>query len=162
LVAAEQRGAERRRERAETLLSACRRIGMTTAAIATEPFADELTSAGQARVPVAEGVGATAAALLGAAPLLQLLALELALARAIELAAEAVRDGVPVLGLCLGAQVLTEATGGQVRRSEPPEVGWHEVQTRPQARQDPLLTALPASFLAFQWHYYSCHPNDRA
>ncbi len=81
------------------------------------------------------------------------------LAHEIELAAEAIRDGVPAVGLCLGAQVLTDAAGGEVYRSEQPEIGWHEVETAPDARDDPLFAALPERFLAFQWHYYACRPG---
>jgi GMP synthase (glutamine-hydrolysing) len=82
------------------------------------------------------------------------------MAQEVELARQAVRDGVPTLGLCLGAQILTEATGGVVRRSQPPEIGWHEVEARPQAADDPVFSALPQRFLAFQWHYYACAPNS--
>ena len=38
----------------------------------------------------------------------------------------AIAAGVPTMGLCLGAQLLTEAAGGTVYRCEPPEVGWYE------------------------------------
>jgi GMP synthase-like glutamine amidotransferase len=84
------------------------------------------------------------------------------LAGEIELARTALRDGVPAVGLCLGAQILTEAGGGEVRRSQPAEIGWHEVAARPEARDDPLFSALPERFLAFQWHHYACIPGAGA
>ena len=46
------------------------------------------------------------------------------LAREIQLVREALVRGTPYMGLCLGAQVLTEAAGGTVYRSQPHEVGW--------------------------------------
>jgi GMP synthase (glutamine-hydrolysing) len=74
----------------------------------------------------------------------------------IDLLRGALRDGVPVIGLCLGAQLLTRAAGGTVHRSEPSEVGWVEVSTTAAATADPVLGDVPASFTAMQWHHYAC------
>ena len=41
---------------------------------------------------------------------------------------EALADGRPVLGVCLGAQLLAAAAGGQVHRARTPEIGWREVE----------------------------------
>ncbi len=41
----------------------------------------------------------------------------------------AVDAGVPVLGLCFGGQALAAGAGGRVVAAEPPEIGWHEVET---------------------------------
>ena len=60
------------------------------------------------------------------------------------------------MGLCLGAQLLTEAAGGTVYRCDPPEVGWFEVETGPEAAADPVMGALPPRFMAMQWHLYAC------
>jgi GMP synthase-like glutamine amidotransferase len=79
-----------------------------------------------------------------------------------ELLRAAVRDGVPTMGLCLGAQLLTQVAGGSVYRCEPAEVGWYEVETAPDAADDPVLAALPARFTAMQWHYYACEPAGPA
>ncbi len=76
----------------------------------------------------------------------------------IGLLSEALRDGVPVIGLCLGAQLLNRAAGGEAIPSRPPEVGWVEVSTTPAAAADPVLAAAPPSFPAMQWHYYACRP----
>jgi GMP synthase (glutamine-hydrolysing) len=80
----------------------------------------------------------------------------------IELVAEAIAGGTPYIGLCLGAQVLTEAAGGEVYRSQPHEVGWHEVELLPAAGDDPLFGGLPQRFRTMQWHYYACRPGDAA
>jgi GMP synthase (glutamine-hydrolysing) len=81
------------------------------------------------------------------------------LAREIQLVREALVRGTPYIGLCLGAQVLTEAAGGTVYRSEPHEVGWYEVELLPAAADDPLFAGLPGHFQAMQWHYYACRAN---
>ncbi len=79
------------------------------------------------------------------------------------LIAEAVDRSVPFIGLCLGAQLLTEATGGEVYRCEPHEIGWTPVELAPAAAGDPLFGGLPESFLAMQWHFYACRvPEDGA
>ena len=67
---------------------------------------------------------------------------------------ELVDRRVPVLGLCLGSQLLAQAAGAAPHRSEEGEVGWHGVELCPEAAGDPLLGSLPESFPAFEWHQY--------
>jgi GMP synthase (glutamine-hydrolysing) len=82
------------------------------------------------------------------------------LAREVEWIAEELRRGTPLLGVCLGSQLLARAAGAKVRRASEPEVGWLPVEvTRP---DDPLAGALPARFDAFQWHEYTHDLPDGA
>jgi GMP synthase-like glutamine amidotransferase len=59
---------------------------------------------------------------------------------------------VPVLGVCLGAQLLAQAVGGRVHRGAAPELGWYDVERTPASHGDPLFDALPARFTPFSWH----------
>lgn len=66
----------------------------------------------------------------------------------------AVERSVPVLGVCLGGQLLAVACGGRVERgSSGPELGVETVRLLPAAAQDPLLLDLPPRAAAVQWHY---------
>jgi len=60
--------------------------------------------------------------------------------------------GVPVLGLCLGAQLLAAALGGETGRMAAAEVGWKEVSVTPQGREDALLAGQPWKVRQFCWH----------
>jgi GMP synthase-like glutamine amidotransferase len=61
-------------------------------------------------------------------------------------------SGRPVLGICLGSQILARAWGGANLLGQAPEFGWQEVRRLPGSEADPLLSALPATFRSFQWH----------
>lgn len=66
--------------------------------------------------------------------------------------ARAVEAGVPVWGVCLGAQLLAAALGARVYTGDVPEVGVLDVQLTPAAQVDPVWSGLPQSFPALQWH----------
>lgn len=70
-----------------------------------------------------------------------------------ELIARSVADGVPTLGVCLGAQLLTLACGGTVERGAAGlEVGVQHVRPLPAAADDPLLGHLSGPAPAVQYH----------
>lgn len=67
---------------------------------------------------------------------------------------ELVERAVPLLGVCLGSQLLAAAAGGVARRARRPEIGWRRVEVTTEGAADPLLAPLAPSFEAFQWHSY--------
>jgi GMP synthase (glutamine-hydrolysing) len=75
------------------------------------------------------------------------------LADEIKLMRRVVREGGPVWGICLGAQLLTLAAGGEVYRRKHPEVGWVTIE---KVADSPLLNGISSPFVAFNWHEYSC------
>lgn len=70
--------------------------------------------------------------------------------------------GTPILGVCLGAQLVADALGGGVARSPRPEIGWFDVDLEPHAAGDPILGGLPPRFVAYQWHSYAFGLPDGA
>jgi len=62
---------------------------------------------------------------------------------------------VPLLGVCLGAQLLAKACHASVHPASEPEIGWYPIDVLDPAADDPLLGSLPRRFEAFQWHYYT-------
>ena len=64
----------------------------------------------------------------------------------------AVAADKPVLGICLGSQLLASALGARVYRGPHKELGWFDVTLQPAAHEDALLSVAPPRFPALHWH----------
>jgi GMP synthase-like glutamine amidotransferase len=73
------------------------------------------------------------------------------IAPALALIRDAVRADVPVIGHCLGGQLMARALGGEVTKNPVKEIGWGAVEMLPDGHAQHWLGAL-ASFEAFHWH----------
>lgn len=65
---------------------------------------------------------------------------------------QALAQDKPVLGICLGAQLLAHVLGAPVRRHEQHEIGWYDLALTEAGRRDPVTGALGESAPVFQWH----------
>ena len=63
-------------------------------------------------------------------------------------------QGKPVLGICLGAQLLAHVLGAHVVPHEMPEIGWHSLSLTDAGREDPILSHHADGAPVFQWHRY--------
>jgi GMP synthase-like glutamine amidotransferase len=64
----------------------------------------------------------------------------------------ALERGMPVLGHCLGGQLMAKALGGRVTRAAQKEIGWGEVTRAANATAEEWFAGLPERFLCFHWH----------
>jgi GMP synthase (glutamine-hydrolysing) len=69
-------------------------------------------------------------------------------------------DGMPLLAVCLGSQLLADAAGGTARRASEPEIGWFEIEVTDEGAADPVIGPLAPSFTGFQWHSYEAVPPE--
>jgi GMP synthase-like glutamine amidotransferase len=68
------------------------------------------------------------------------------------LIAQSVRAGLPVWGVCLGAQLLAASLGARVYTGSRPEVGVCSVELTQAAERDPVFACLPRVLPTLQWH----------
>ncbi|MEE8185766.1 MAG: gamma-glutamyl-gamma-aminobutyrate hydrolase family protein [Thermodesulfobacteriota bacterium] len=64
----------------------------------------------------------------------------------------AIKMGKPVIGICLGGQLVAKAAGADVYRGRGQEIGWYQIKLTDEGLSDPLLAGLPGEFTVFQWH----------
>jgi GMP synthase (glutamine-hydrolysing) len=74
----------------------------------------------------------------------------------------ALADRVPMIGVCLGAQLTARAGGAWVGPAPSAEAGWFTVDVNADGLADPVLGVLPDRIDAFQWHYFTFGLPDGA
>jgi GMP synthase-like glutamine amidotransferase len=72
--------------------------------------------------------------------------------RELDLIQETAATGKPVLGICLGAQLIAKALGAKVYRNHSREIGWFPVYWTEAAGRDPLFSGLSRPETLFHWH----------
>jgi GMP synthase-like glutamine amidotransferase len=73
----------------------------------------------------------------------------------LKLIKQAVEKNLPVLGHCLGGQLISKALGGSISKNPVKEIGWHYVENVEQANNEQAnswLASVPTRFEAFHWH----------
>ncbi len=70
----------------------------------------------------------------------------------VRLIRKAIERKMPILGICLGAQLVAKALGADVAPSPEKEIGWYPVRPTAEAADDPLLQHFDESEQIFQWH----------
>ncbi len=79
----------------------------------------------------------------------------------ITLIKSAIKDDTPILGICLGAQMLAKAAGADVYKGgkhvpagikQGKEIGWYKIKLSDEGKRDGLFIGLPGEFTVFQWH----------
>jgi GMP synthase (glutamine-hydrolysing) len=74
------------------------------------------------------------------------------LADEIRLIERALKAEKPVLGICLGSQLIASALGAEVRKGATKEIGWFPVELTEAAKSERLLTGVESAFVAYHWH----------
>jgi GMP synthase (glutamine-hydrolysing) len=74
------------------------------------------------------------------------------LSEEIRLIEQALKEEKPILGVCLGSQLLAAALGSPVTKGKGKEIGWRPVRLKEAADEDRLFGEIPRSFIAYHWH----------
>ncbi len=69
---------------------------------------------------------------------------------------------LPLVGICLGGQMLARTLGGKVVQNPHPEIGWFRVHRTELGHKDPIFSEFPADPNFYQWHYDTFFPPNGA
>lgn len=69
-----------------------------------------------------------------------------------DLIRDAMRNNTPVLGVCLGSQLIAQAAGGRVYKGKKKEIGWYDVYVTPASSNDIFRGVTDKTIRVFQWH----------
>jgi len=75
------------------------------------------------------------------------------LTREVEYFDHVIKAGIPILGICLGHQLIIHALGGQVSKAVVPEIGWSQVSLTDAGKSDLLFNGCSASYETFHYHF---------
>ena len=64
----------------------------------------------------------------------------------------AMERGIPILGICLGAQLIAKTLGAEVKQNPVKEIGWYNISLTPEGERDPLLRHFEGTQRIFEWH----------
>lgn len=74
----------------------------------------------------------------------------------------AIDAGMPILGICLGGQLIADVEGARVGPVRTVREGWNDVIAMPDAHEDPIMGRLPSQFRTIVWHFYEFQIPDSA
>lgn len=65
---------------------------------------------------------------------------------------QVLKEEIPFLGVCLGAQLLAKACGARVMKASQKEIGWYNVDLTAEGSRDRLFRGVVSPLSVFQWH----------
>lgn len=65
---------------------------------------------------------------------------------------KAIHKNYPILGICLGGQLIAKATGARVKKGAKKEIGWYKLRLTKGGKEDTLFGSLTEELTVFQWH----------
>ncbi len=73
---------------------------------------------------------------------------------------DALKKNIPILGICLGAQLLAKVSGARIIKAENKEIGWYNINLTEEGKADQFFKGLGENLEIFQWHEDSfCVPD---